>query len=148
MFAQCCWTTYKICHSGIDNVCVRTQGICVVSNRISAAALSCYVLFCPVRLSICPLVCLPFACDIEGGSGRVCEKGLDDVWKMDASVAYYIFFKSELASCLSEDRVEKRIFDDFLQHVQSGYSDLPYHCYTHAVDVLHTVPRSNIGVKI
>lgn len=56
-------------------------------------------------------------------------------------IVLYIFFESELGVHNFDIFVESNTFVKFHDLVRAGYLDLPYHCYQHAANVVHTVHR-------
>jgi len=73
-----------------------------------------------------------------------------DSWQLDVlnigeearrAVVLYIFFDSEIGQATGRELVDLKTFLRFSAVVKDGYYDMPYHCYIHACDVLHTVYR-------
>ncbi|CAE7240591.1 Pde9a [Symbiodinium microadriaticum] len=68
-----------------------------------------------------------------------------DVLSMDTDaqtkVALHIFFDSLVGRTTGRYWTEAATFKRFHSVVKAGYNDLPYHNYSHACDVLHTVYR-------
>jgi len=71
-----------------------------------------------------------------------------DTWDVDVlnmtaehipEVVHHIFFSSHLG--VGSLFVDKSVFNSFLRVVKVSYNDNPYHCYAHAIDILHTVYR-------
>jgi len=56
-----------------------------------------------------------------------------------AALVKHIFFKSKFG--LAGKFAHAGAFEVFMDKVKPQYMDVPYHCYPHAVDVLHTVWR-------
>lgn len=51
----------------------------------------------------------------------------------------HMFFSSQFG--LAPHFAKEGVFLNFISEVNAGYNDVPYHCYAHACDVLHTVYR-------
>eukprot|EP00930_Biecheleria_cincta_P028702 TRINITY_DN20019_c0_g1_i1.p1 TRINITY_DN20019_c0_g1~~TRINITY_DN20019_c0_g1_i1.p1 ORF type:complete len:558 (+),score=82.87 TRINITY_DN20019_c0_g1_i1:218-1891(+) len=51
----------------------------------------------------------------------------------------HMFFSSQFG--LAPHFAKQLVFQNFIKQVHAGYNDVPYHCYAHACDVLHTVYR-------
>lgn len=85
----------------------------------------------------------PMASSECSGKSRMSLMNSFNTDPLDMSVAqqnelvYQVFFTSNVGTAL--DFVDQPTFVAFHNVVQAGYNDLPYHCYTHAVDVLQTV---------
>jgi len=62
---------------------------------------------------------------------------LDDLGQ--ENMVMHIFFHSELG--IAKDFCEDATFKAFYEAVKPNYKDVPYHCFAHACDVLHTVFR-------
>jgi cAMP-specific phosphodiesterase 4 len=78
------------------------------------------------------------------------SKSIIESWDFDVldlevdgldKVVCYIFFDSAYGELAGHSWTQVSTFQRFLKEVREGYTDLPYHCYAHACDVLHTVFR-------
>lgn len=79
----------------------------------------------------------------ESAPSRALKSWEVDVLSMNApqlqDAAVHMFFESELGQ--AAEFVDRAIFLNFHKIVKATYKDLPYHCYAHAIDVLHCVFR-------
>mmetsp|Transcript_52194 Transcript_52194/g.132730 ORF Transcript_52194/g.132730 Transcript_52194/m.132730 type:complete len:533 (+) Transcript_52194:2-1600(+) len=78
------------------------------------------------------------------------EKTIINSWALDLlqidieeidDIASYIFFDSAVGQRAGRACAGPATFQNFVKVVKARYTNQPYHCYTHAVDVLHTVYR-------
>jgi len=80
-----------------------------------------------------------------------CAEEFADSWYLDmldfetpqlAQVVLHMFFDSRIGIITGRTFVAPTTFKRFHETVKDSYNDLPYHCYAHACDVLHTVWRT------